>query len=442
MSADEVSRSRVALVGRVRSSVIMVNVDGAAQPRPTMLVRGTISDRPWGATLAAIGLCGRSGQLTLRAADHKIFRIAFAHGVVVGATSALSVDSVPRIALSARLISAAQARQWREVDDVDRLAAVTALSAPQIQELKRRVIIQRAARTFAVDVGDYLVEDRITIPVMFGIEVDIRAAIYFGMRMNLSQQRLVRTRHKVGSRFVLRPEAIKDLPRYGFTADEQPVLDALRLGTSSAELEAARRDLDPRMIDAVVCTLAVCDAVIHAELPGPQEMSLSRVPTPREPTTTGSQMCVPMLIRADPTLTAPREVARAPTRPRTSTRAVRPPHPATDPFLEIQQTKVRPAALTYDEVEQVIAVGIELLDRGVDHFTFLGLPHDAPIDDVREAYLEFARYLRPEKLAEIGIGDDDHDAHSLFAQVVIAFTVLTDPVRRAEYLRDLDRDPV
>jgi len=437
----------------------MANVDGAAQPRPTMLVRGSITDRPWGATLAAIGLSGRSGQLTLHSADHKVFRIAFAHGVVVGATSPLSVDSVPRIALAARLISADQARLWRKTDDVDRLAAATGLSAQQIQELKRRVIVQRAARTFAVDAGDYHVEDRITIPVMFGIEVDIRAAIYFGMRMNLSQQRLARTRHKVGSRFVLRPEAIKDLPRYGFAEDEQPVLDALREGTSSPELEAARRDLDPRMIDAVVCTLAVCDAVIHAESPGPQEMSLprtptpreptmTRVPTPREPTTTGSQMCVPMLIREDPTLARPRAVTRAPESPRaptmsrTSTRALTQQRSVTDPFLEIQPTRMRPPQLTYDEVEQLIAVGIELLDRGVDHFTFLGLPFGAPVADVREAYLEFARYLRPEKLAEMGIEDDDYDARSVFAQVVIAFTVLTDPVRRAGYLRDLDGDPV
>lgn len=420
-----------------------------------MLVRGTITDRPWGATLAAIGLSGRTGQLTLHTADHKLYRIAFAHGVVVGATSPLSVDSVPRIALAARAISADQARLWRKTDDVDRLAAATDLSAQATQDLKRRVIVQRAARTFAVDAGDYVVEDRITIGVLFGVEVDIRAAIYFGMRMNLSQQRLTRTRQKVGSRFVLRPEVIKDLPRFGFGDDEQPVLEALRVGTSEPELEAQQRDLDPRMIEAVICTLAVCDAVTNAEAMPAQEMSLSRtptpreptltrVPTPREPTSTGSQACVPMLIRNDPSVESmPREMPRAPTMPRTSTRALtQQRRTVTDPFLETQATRMRPSALTYDEVEKLIAVGIELLDLGVDHFEFLGVPYGAPIADVREAYLEFARYLRPEKLAEMGIEDDDYDARSVFAQVVIAFTVLTDPVRRAEYLRDLDGDPV
>ncbi len=412
----------------------MANIDGVAQPRPTMLVRGAITDRPWGATLAAVGLSGRSGQLTLHTDDHKVYRIAFAHGVVVGATSPLTVDTVPRIALATRIITSEQARLWRKADDVDRLASASGLNAQQIQELKRRVIIQRAARTFSVDVGDYVVEDRITIPVMFGVEVDIRAAIYFGMRMNLSQQRLTRTRHKVGSRFALRPEALEDLPRYGFTADEQPVLDALRNGTSSPELEAVHRDLDPRMIEAVFCTLAVCDAVIKAKSFPPQEISLTRAPTPREPTSTGSQSCVPLLVHEDPDVSRPHECI--------STRALKQQRLMTDPFLEMQKTRQRPSALTYDEVDQLIAIGIEFLDRGADHFTFLGLPRDASVADVREAYLEFARYLRPERLAEMGIDADDTDAHSVFAQVVIAFTVLTDPVRRAEYLRDLADEPV
>ena len=431
----------------------MANIDGVATPRPTMLVRGAITDRPWGATLAAIGLSGRSGQLTLHTDDHKVYRIAFAHGVVVGATSPQTVDTVPRIALAARIINAEQARLWRKADDVDRLSAAVGLPAQQVRELKRRMIIQRAARTFGVDVGDYVVEDRITIPVLFGVDVDIRAAIYFGMRMNLSQQRLTRTRHKVGSRFALRPEALEDLPRYGFTADEQPVLDALRDGTSGPELEAGHRDLDPRMIEAVFCTLAVCDAVVKARTlpaqeislartPTPREPTMTRVPTPREPTSTSSPACVPQLVHEDPVVSRPHPSTRAPTVPRTSTRALKQQRSMTDPFLEMQKTRQRPFALTYDEVDQLIAIGIEYLDRGVDHFTFLGLPRGASIPDVREAYLEFARYLRPEKLDEMGIDDDDTDAHSVFAQVVIAFTVLTDPVRRAEYLRDLDDEPV
>lgn len=243
-------------------------MEGAPQPlRPMVVVRGSIADRPWGATLAALGLSGCSGQLELTGGDQR-YQIAFVHGLVVGATSPLAVDSVARVALSNRLITALQAKTYGKIDDVDRFADAVKLTAPQTIHLKRRVLIQRVARTFAVDVGDYTVDERLTIPALLGVEVDIRAAIYLGMRMNLSQQRLTRTMHRVGhSRFVLEPCAINDLAKFELGDEEQLVIDRLHDGTSLAELEANHRELDPRMIEALLCTLAMCNAVTQHDLP-------------------------------------------------------------------------------------------------------------------------------------------------------------------------------
>lgn len=467
-------------------------------------MRGKIGDRPWGATLATIGLGGHSGQLVLTGDDKRQFKIAFANGVVIGAGSPVPVDSLARIALSMKLLPAPIAKALGRVEDIEKFAAAASLGPTQIQALKRRVIVQRAARTFAVDAGKYVLEEKITFPVMLGIEVDIRAAIYEGIRMNLSEQRLTKTMHGIGSRFVLRSDQTEELVRFGFGDLEEPVLAALREGTSLPELEATRRDIDPRMAEAVICALALCDAVTEitvTRVPTPREPTISRVPTPREPT----MSAVPVLIPQDATTTrvpTPREPlpriharaateGRVPTPPDQQRRIV--PRPAsmpppipraavrrpfadpfagapsqlgpdarraamdpgaprvsrtmTDPFLDAQQTTVRsderfdgrpthlrPATLSLTEVRQLITIGVQLLERGVDHFTFLGLPYGAPVEAVREAYIEFARYLRPERLAALGIADDDHDARSVFAQVVIAYTVLSDPRRRAEYL--------
>jgi hypothetical protein len=200
-------------------------------------------------------------------------------------------------------------------------------------------------------------------------------------------------------------------------------------------------------------------------------MITARTPTPRDPTITPPWgiaeepmlSAVPMLIRQDPDVSRPTSMPRTLTKQAASrtvpvaTRELaeliaksQPPKPArpatnahgrsmTDPFLEAQPTRMRPPALDLEEVRELIEVGTLLLGRSVDHFSYLGLSFDAPVEEVREAYLEFARYLRPEKLAELGIvGQEAEDANAVFAQVIIAYTVLTDPHRRREYVAILD----
>ncbi len=369
-----------------------------------MGVRGSITDRPWGATLVALRGLEQDAELELVSARGECFQIAFRDGLVVAATSSHSADSVARVALSSRLASPQHAKLYATVEDVERFGEHVGLNATQRKELARRVLLQRVARTFAIDDGHYEVESCTRAPLHPEVSVDIRAAIYLGMHTNLSQQRLTRTRHRVGgARFLLRPGAAHVLPAFELGPDEEIVIEALRTGTSVAELEAAHRELDPRMVEALLCTLAICEVVSQTELAG-------RTPTPRVPTMT------PV--------------------PRTGSPET------TEGFAmgDAQRTKLRPPALARTDVHALIELGNLLLERGVDHFTFLGLPFGATPDAVREAYVEFARYLRPEALEVLGIdGREAMHANAVFAQIVIAYTVLTEPSRRREYVATLPR---
>src|SRR5690349_8245949 len=72
------------------------------------LVRGQVSDRPWGLTLGALGLRGLTGRLVL---PDDGYVIAFREGAVVYASSKDPRDAAVRIAVTSSLIKAAHATE-------------------------------------------------------------------------------------------------------------------------------------------------------------------------------------------------------------------------------------------------------------------------------------------------------------------------------------------
>jgi hypothetical protein len=430
--------------------------------------------------LAALGVGAHTGQLTVRATDDKVYRIVFRHGVVVGASSPMAVDSVARIALTGHLVTSSQVNDIaRRItaqpnrDEISIVAEAAKLLPEQIDRLRRRVIAQRAARTFSIEAGTLQFDDRVTIPVTLESEIDIRGVIYYGARLNLSEQRLTDDVRLFGSKFIMKADAHPTLARFEFTTIEYPIVEALDRGTSLPEIEAVHREIDPRTARAVIYALASCDAIASLEpdpieIPartatGPHEPTVSRTPTLRDPTMTLPATPREPTISRVPTPSREPTISRVPTqREPTTSRTLTPSEPivsrvptpreptvsrtptaprisrvVTESFSEGRTTTVRPRALASRQVKALIAARCAVLDAGGDHFAILGLEVGASIDAVRGAYLELARYLRPDKLTLLGITDEALDAQRLFAQVGIAFTTLTDAARRDEYLASL-----
>ncbi|HMG20983.1 MAG TPA: DUF4388 domain-containing protein, partial [Kofleriaceae bacterium] len=227
-----------------------------------------MTDRPWGLTLGAIALRRHTGQLTVDS-DGKRYCIAFDDGAIVAASSPVAADAIARIALTNHFITSTQvgdiARRLAlapDRDEVEVLADAIRFTPEQVVKLRHRLVAQRAARTFSIERGEFVLDDRIALPVFPGVTVDHRQVIYLGVRTNLAEQRLVDDLRQLGSYFVLKPEVVDELPRYGFEPAAHPVLEALKLGTSLPELEAAHRELDPRFAQAIIYALVSCTACV------------------------------------------------------------------------------------------------------------------------------------------------------------------------------------
>ncbi|HEU4615239.1 MAG TPA: DUF4388 domain-containing protein, partial [Kofleriaceae bacterium] len=244
-------------------------------------------------TLGALGLRGLSGQLTL-VCDGKQYCVAFDQGIVVGAYSPVANDAAVRLALTGNLITSSQVGDiLRRIaaapdrDEVEVLAEACRLQPDQAQRLRRRLIAQRAARTFSVEQGDFVVDDQVEIQVVPGAELDVRTIVYLGARNNLGDERLGVEIGQLGAWFKLKPEAVDDLPQYGFTEDEKPILQMLLQGANLSDMQLSNAGLGVRTVRAVTYALAACGACETSSTPiaAPQRSQSPSV-APRQVSTT------------------------------------------------------------------------------------------------------------------------------------------------------------
>jgi curved DNA-binding protein CbpA len=462
------------------------------------LASGSVSDRPWGLTLGALGMRGLSGQLTLIDAG-KTFIIAFEQGAVIGSFSPLVSDAAVRLALTSNLVTSTQVADitrrmaaMPDREEVEVLAELARLAPDQAARLRRRLVAQRAARTFSLDRGNFVIEDEITLPIVPGNELDIRAIIYMGAKNMLSEDRLAAELDVLGGWYRLKQERLGELAQYGFTAAEKPALQMLVEGANVVDVERTHTDIGSRTVRAIVYALASCQACevrsgpsVAAATPPPQPV-VSRTGTGSGRTATPApRMQASSAVPVTPPASAPRTVTptpdparmrrpstpppgsenwaptKSPTIPPPIAQPVRmnpptqpPPSaaPVTAPPVAPSPAPVRtpraPAAAPRRakrntaatlEIDQLLTSKIPLLDQGADHYTLLGLPQSASPDEIRQTYFLLARKLHPDRLSAIGVVDEARNAQRLMAEINAAFAVLNDTAKREEYLSVLAR---
>jgi len=392
------------------------------------LTRGEVGDRPWGRTLGALCTHRLTGQLTVVADDWR-YCIAFDRGNIIGATSPVTYDDPVHIAFRAGLVEETQVEEIARLhaaepdsDDIELVARVAKLEPSVALRIRRRAVAHAAARTFALEHGTFVVDDRITIPIVAGGDFDTRAIVYFGARNNMSAERLTRQLDALGAWFMLASGTREELAQYGFPNLAAGALDLLATGARLGDIDAWCPELDPHATRAVVYALLSFDACIARDLsnltPLPQmPRSIVRTAGVRAPTP-------PWL----PALTPPRPLT-VPPPTGTPARGARVSAVSTVPARGSGPVATtRAPSDPYITRRAMQAVLEERVGRGADHFALLGVPYDAAAAAIRTAYLNLVRQLRPD--LEVG----NVVARSLFAQVAKAYGVLGDAERRTAYL--------
>ena len=253
-------------------------------------------------------------ELVIDEGDHH-YRVAFERNAVIAASSPLVGDSALRVALTQGVITPAampmitkQLNTEPGRDIIEVVAEVAGLAADRALQLRRRVIAQAATRTFAIAHGTYSVSRQVTLKIHPHAGIDVRAVVYSGLHSHFSDDRLASDLARLGTRFVLRDDALDGLAQYGFTTAERPTLISLQAGSTLAELESGHPELGVRGVRALLYALVACracDVTVPASVP-----AISR-PTGTLPPPTARLTPSPTAQAASPRVSRPSTPAAA-----------------------------------------------------------------------------------------------------------------------------------
>jgi curved DNA-binding protein CbpA len=94
-----------------------------------------------------------------------------------------------------------------------------------------------------------------------------------------------------------------------------------------------------------------------------------------------------------------------------------------------------PELVDLDPARQKEIIDLEKAQEGKDHFALLGLKPGAPVEDVKQAFLEAALRYHPDRYAGMNLGSFRARIERIFRRISDAHSVLINPEKREAYLR-------
>lgn len=94
-----------------------------------------------------------------------------------------------------------------------------------------------------------------------------------------------------------------------------------------------------------------------------------------------------------------------------------------------------PELVDLDPARQQEIIELEKAQEGKDYFALLELEPGAPIEDVKQAFRDFALRYHPDRYSGLNLGSFRARIERIFRRVLEAHTVLSNPEKREAYLR-------
>ncbi|HEX8697370.1 MAG TPA: DnaJ domain-containing protein [Myxococcaceae bacterium] len=94
-----------------------------------------------------------------------------------------------------------------------------------------------------------------------------------------------------------------------------------------------------------------------------------------------------------------------------------------------------PELVDLDPERQREIIELERVQEGQDHFTLLGVGRTASAEEMKQAFLDFSKRYHPDRFGGINLGSFRARIERIYRRVSEAYQVLSNPERRAAYLK-------
>ena len=319
---------------------------------------------------------------------------------------------------------------------LDKIIEVGRLKEAQVIKLKNRALLARATRTFSLKEGSFVLESESALePEADLTPIHAEQLVLQGVLTHYNVERLFKEAAFLRNQnLALTDNAVDALAQAGIS-NATPVLKMLEGSPHTVEQLAAVREIGEQAAWAHCYALAACN-LIEAKphiAPPTKDAAIPNQTAPTSADTSKAEETKPVAREKKASSQPPERQKTTPPNKRAKSHT-RVPMKAKTKSKGPKKSKEEKAAI----VRNLIDEKAKLLESQADHFQLLEVARDAKEADIRKLYFNLAKQLHPDRLKSLGLENMTQKAQTIFGEINIAFSVLSDSKKRKVYVEEIE----